>query len=70
MGKIDLIDLLSERERQQRDVAARVASLELVKFHTGLAEHYAKLLAEARALMPGRVPSIRVGVERRDKVAS
>jgi hypothetical protein len=49
MSRIDLIDLLSERECQQRGVAARAVLPEIVEFHTGLAEHYAKLLEEARA---------------------
>jgi hypothetical protein len=50
MSTIDLIALLSERERQQRDVAARAVLPEIVEFHAGLAEHYAKLSDEARAL--------------------
>jgi hypothetical protein len=54
MSEINLIELLSERERQQRSVAARAVLPDTIEFHTGLAEHYAKLLVEARSFTLNR----------------
>jgi hypothetical protein len=54
MSEINLIELLSERERQQRRVAARAVLHETIEFHTGLAEHYGKLLVEARSFTLSR----------------
>jgi hypothetical protein len=48
MSEINLIEMLSERERQQRLVAARVVRPDAVEFHRSLAEHYAQLLVEVR----------------------
>lgn len=42
---------LESRERQQRALAAKATMPDLIDFHTQLAEHYARLLEEASAIV-------------------
>lgn len=53
MSDRDLIEYLTARERQQRAVVDRAILRDVIEFHSGLAEHYARLLVEARAMTAG-----------------